>query len=218
LVGILKFFDAIPHNMNLSKLKPLLTAALAALTAAGALAQEKYYWVTCTMTITPRQEHYVSEVVKMTPQQMFDLEQTLLRDRAKYPHGAECRNGHTAAEGDSWYQDRMKLFGQTGQKVNIVPAKEIQKLVAAGRPKGDVAGKPAAAPKLTVDDKYAKDQAKFRKEHEARMAAGAKRDTEAKAKSDAANASAKAQADKDAATAKAKVTPCATPGTCASKQ
>lgn len=70
---------------------------------------------------------------------------------------------------------------------------------------------------LTIDDSYAREQAKFRKEHEARMAVGAKRDAEAKARADAATAALKAQQDKEIADRKARVRPCEKPG-CASKQ
>jgi hypothetical protein len=78
-----------------------------------------------------------------------------------------------------------------------------------------------AEPSLTIDDSYAKEQAKFRKEHEERIQAAAKRDEEAKAKSAAATAAAAAQAqsEREAAVrkAKAKATPCPS-RTCASKQ
>lgn len=75
----------------------------------------------------------------------------------------------------------------------------------------------AATPPLTIDDSYAKEQAKFRKEHDARVQAGARRDAEARAKADAATAAAAARTEREIAARKAKVQPCDRPG-CASKQ
>lgn len=98
-------------------------------------------------------------------------------------------------------------------------AQAAAKAQAQAKPEAKGSSAPAGKSQgtLTIDDSYAKEQAKFRKEHEARMQAGAQRDAAAKAKADAATAELRVQQQREIATRKMMSRPCATPG-CASKQ